>query len=145
VSLRPPYLKVVGIVLDSATTNHMEQPMQAWWTPTPFNLLGGNPFPYSEHDISVISATEAFETAIDCRDKERCVVCGDDLSIEHAHIIPKTEPRTVSHSHYLFSRILSSHTVERDAQTRLHPSPSKICSPRATERYVVVWKSSLDV
>jgi len=85
----------------------MKQPMQAEWTPTPFNLLDGNPFPYSEQDISIISATEAFETGIDCRDKGRCVACSDDLPVEHAHIIPKSEPRTVSPSHYVFSVILS--------------------------------------
>jgi len=65
------------------------------WVPTPHDLLAGNPFPYSSRAISVISATEAFNTGIDHRDQGRCVVCGDKLSIEHCHIIPKTDLKTV--------------------------------------------------
>ncbi|KAM6491096.1 hypothetical protein JOM56_013335, partial [Amanita muscaria] len=35
--------------------------------------LEGNPFRYSQHTISSISGTEAFETP---RDRDLCVVCG---------------------------------------------------------------------
>lgn len=86
--------------------SNLDQPMQAEWTPTPFNLTGGNPFPYSDHAISVISATEAFETGINRRDNEKCVVCGEAKWVEHAHIIPKSEPETVSPIHYLFGVII---------------------------------------
>jgi len=59
--------------------SNVDQPIvQGKWTPTPFNLVGGNPFPYSDHAISVISATEAFETGINRRDNKRCVVCDDE-------------------------------------------------------------------
>jgi hypothetical protein len=82
-------------------TSSMEQPIQADWTPTPFNLLDGNPFQYSSSSISTISGTEEFDTAIDQRDNEKCVVCGDPLWVERAYIVPKTDARTVSPLHYL--------------------------------------------
>src|SRR5258708_38400501 len=44
------------------------------WTPSPFKLLNGNPFEYSDHTIPSISGTEAFETGIKTRDAEKCVV-----------------------------------------------------------------------
>jgi hypothetical protein len=73
--------------------SNMDLPIQGEWTPTPFNLVDGNHFPYSDHAITVISATEAFETGINHHDNERCMVCDDDNWIEHAHIIPKSENR----------------------------------------------------
>ncbi|KIM39621.1 hypothetical protein M413DRAFT_29320 [Hebeloma cylindrosporum] len=69
-------------------------PMQETWIPTPYNLLGGNPFAYSEHAISVTSATEAFETDIDSRDGDACVVCRINRCLDHAHIIPTRERET---------------------------------------------------
>jgi hypothetical protein len=70
------------------------------WIPTPFNLLDGNPFEYSEHAISSISSTEAFQTGIEKRDIERCVVCGqsEPVLLNHAHIIPKIEKNTVRYT-----------------------------------------------
>lgn len=79
----------------------MEQPIQADWTPTPFNLLDGNPFQYSSSSISTISGTEEFDMGVDQRDNEKCVVCGDPLWVERAYIVPKTDSRTVSLLHYL--------------------------------------------
>lgn len=84
----------------------MESPTQADWTPTPFNLLDGNPFQYSSSTISTISETEAFDTLIDERDDEKCVICGDPLWVEHAHIVPKADARTVSLLHYLLNIII---------------------------------------
>ena len=76
----------------------MDQQMEeAEWTPVPFNLLAGNPFSYSPRSISTISGTEAFNTGINLRDKEHCVVCGeeDEVLLEHTHIVPKVEKKTV--------------------------------------------------
>ena len=84
------------------------------WIPVPFNLLEGNPFEYSEHTISSISGTEAFETGIRTRDNHFCVVCGYDLqpSLNYCHIIPKSEDETVRYE-LLFHRIRTDHgTVE---------------------------------
>ena len=73
-----------------------------YWTPSPFNLLDGNPFEYSEDNISLISRTDAFETGIDIRDAQRCVVCGLDLVLQHCHIIPRGDHFIVPLC-YLFS------------------------------------------
>ena len=66
-----------------------------YWTPGPYNLIEGNPFEYSEHPISAISATEVFETGIQARYVGRCVVCGTNqrgiLHYCQCHIIPKVE------------------------------------------------------
>ena len=80
-----------------------EKEMEVNWTPTPFNLLDGNPFQYSSSSISTISGTEEFDTAIDQRDNEKCVVCGDPLWVERAYIVPTADARTVSVLHYLCS------------------------------------------
>ncbi|KAF8342347.1 uncharacterized protein EI90DRAFT_2865189, partial [Cantharellus anzutake] len=63
---------------------HME------WTPTPFNLLEGNPFQYSDHAISTTSGTEAFDTGIWIRDADLCVICGvsERRALHYSHIIP---------------------------------------------------------
>ena len=63
------------------------------WTPLPFDLRLGTPFTYSDHTISQISDTEAFETRINLRDDDKCIVCGDfgQGIIQHAHIIPQVE------------------------------------------------------
>jgi hypothetical protein len=65
---------------------------------TPFDLRNGLPFPYDDYAVSQISNTEAFVTGIDKRDAEHCVVCGihaNEGILEHAHIVPKSEPYTV--------------------------------------------------
>ena len=74
--------------------------MDSQWIPRRLDLLRGNPFQYSEHSVSVISATEAFQTGIGARDGQRCVVCGASSrqSLEHAHIIPKVEYDTVRYA-----------------------------------------------
>jgi len=61
------------------------------WIPTPFNLLDGNPFEYSDHAISSISGTEAFETGIKARDSNLCIVCGhsERRNLNYVHKIPK--------------------------------------------------------
>ncbi len=74
------------------------------WTPNPFNLLNGNPFEYSDHVISSISRTEAFETGIKTRDAENCVVCGLLPSGLYGKLIPKAEDDTVRYA-LLFYRI----------------------------------------
>lgn len=79
------------MTLHSAEMSNLEA---TTWIPTPFNLCDGNPFAYSAHSISAISGTEAFETGIDRRDNEGCVVCSIDRCLDHAHIIPKSEPQT---------------------------------------------------
>ncbi|KAF8349528.1 hypothetical protein F5887DRAFT_914458 [Amanita rubescens] len=68
----------------------------AQWIPQPFNLLEGNPFEYSEHAISSISGTEAFEKGIKIRDRHLCVVCGYSQlrALNYCHIIPKVEDDT---------------------------------------------------
>lgn len=55
-------------------------------------------FEYPAHPISEISATEAFNTGINNRDGEACIVCGSDLNVEHTHIIPQVETKVVSAS-----------------------------------------------
>ena len=59
------------------------------WTPTPIKLdfEDGLPFVYSNATISTISNTEAFNTGIDKRDKDCCIVCGysDIDGLEHCH------------------------------------------------------------
>ena len=69
------------------------------WIPNPFNLLNGHPFEYSEHTISSVSGTEAFETGIKTRDANRCVVCGisGPGTLNYCHIIPKVEDYTVGY------------------------------------------------
>jgi len=56
------------------------------WTPTTFNLLAGHPFEYSGDAISLISGTDAFDTGIDIRDAQRCVI---GIGLLHCHIVPK--------------------------------------------------------
>ena len=75
----------------------MEQAMETDWTSVPFNLLPGNPFSYSPRSISATSATEAFITGIDLRDKGRCVVCGFNIetALKYVHIVAKVEHATV--------------------------------------------------
>jgi hypothetical protein len=51
------------------------------WTPSPFNLLNGNPFQYLEHAISSTSGTEAFETAIKTWDVSFVVFPNDGVWI----------------------------------------------------------------
>ena len=103
----------------------MEEPMEPDWTPAPFKLLTGNPFSYALHSVSTISATEAFVTGIDLRDKGRCVVCGSGLQVvlEHAHKAPRVGHETVCP---LYSRhnltIENPDIVGGDAQHRLHSS-----------------------
>lgn len=50
------------------------------WTPTApmLNLNDGPLFLYTDSAISAISNTEAFNTGIDKRDSDRCIVCGRD-------------------------------------------------------------------
>jgi hypothetical protein len=69
----------------------------AQWIPGPFNLLERNPFEYSQHTISSIPGTEAFETSIKTRDRRLCVVCGSSQQqgLNYCHIIPKVEDDTV--------------------------------------------------
>ena len=78
--------------------------------PEPFNLLEGNPFEYSQHTISSISGTEAFETAIKTRDGNTCVVCGFShrQGLRYCHIIPKVEDDTVCYE-LLFYHIRTDH------------------------------------
>ncbi|KIJ99682.1 hypothetical protein K443DRAFT_101787 [Laccaria amethystina LaAM-08-1] len=66
------------------------------WIPEAFNLREGNPFEYSEHTISSISGTEAFESAIKTRDRALCVVCGRSQRrvLDYCYIIPKEEDDT---------------------------------------------------
>ncbi|KAF8335494.1 uncharacterized protein EI90DRAFT_337948 [Cantharellus anzutake] len=63
------------------------------WTPSPFNLLDGNPFQYSDHTISTISGTEAFKSGIQTRGADLCVICGfsQPRSLYYCHIIPRVE------------------------------------------------------
>jgi len=65
------------------------------WTPTPLelNLDSGPPFSYSNTEISAKSNTEVFETGIDKRDGNFCIVCGIQRKIvlQHCHIVPKHE------------------------------------------------------
>ena len=70
------------------------------FTPVPFNLLTGPPFNYSDHPISSISGTEAFETGIKLRDANSCVVCGESerRNLNYCHIIPKVEDDTVHYA-----------------------------------------------
>jgi hypothetical protein len=70
------------------------------WAPLPFDLRLGTPFTYSDRAISQISNTEAFNTGIDLRDDNKCIVCGDfgRSTIQHTHIIPKVENDTVRSS-----------------------------------------------
>ena len=76
-------------------------PDMSEWVPQPFNLLlDGNPFQYSDHAISSISGTEAFETGIKRRDRNQCVICGREgarfgRTLNYCHIIPKVEDQTV--------------------------------------------------
>ena len=83
--------------------------MEPDWTPVPFNLLAGNPFSHVLRSVSAISTTEAFVTGINLRDEERCVVCGYSLSLEHAHIVPRVENKTVSS--LLIFRYASHHNL----------------------------------
>lgn len=53
------------------------------------NLWGG------QASTTQPSDTAAFETGIDRRDDGVCAVCGYSLDVYHAHIIPKTEQKTV--------------------------------------------------
>ena len=66
------------------------------WIPGP---LEGNPFEYAEDATSStsLSGTEAFETGIEKRDGNFCVVCGfsDPQALDYCHIIPKVEDETV--------------------------------------------------
>ncbi|EDR10415.1 uncharacterized protein LACBIDRAFT_325432 [Laccaria bicolor S238N-H82] len=109
-----------------------KSPAVAQWIPKPFNLLEGNPFEYSQHDISSVSGTEAFETSIQTRDGGRCVVCGcsERRALDYCHIVPTSEtdtwdemrdtgfvPRTaksVEHEPRNGIQLLSSHTPESD-------------------------------
>jgi hypothetical protein len=70
------------------------------WTPNPFNLSDSNPFEYSEHTISSTSGTDAFETGIQTRDADRCVVCGFSQmrGLDYCYIIPKVEDDTVRYA-----------------------------------------------
>src|ERR1700722_174183 len=73
------------------------------WTPLPFDLRLGTPFTYSDRAISQISNTEAFNTGIDLRDGDQCIVCGVshyDI-VQHAPIIPQVEYDTVCLSNKL--------------------------------------------
>jgi hypothetical protein len=83
------------------------------WTPTPL-LLDGPPFPYPDVAISTVSHTLAFNTGINTRDGERCIVCGRDDSLEHCHIVPTVEGRRVRS--YVYSICLTTltqlHSVE---------------------------------
>ena len=107
------------------------------WTPVPFSLLTGNPFSYALHSVSAISATEAFLTGIDLRDKKRCVVCGLRVALEHAHITVEDETMGLlyfffaSHHHLTVQKL--DHTVAGDAQHGFHPSSGKVCFARGKE------------
>lgn len=62
---------------------------------------GINPFSdIPEGSISSISASEAFATGIDTRDGSSCVICGFRIPgcVDHAHIVPRTDTETVSHT-----------------------------------------------
>ena len=88
----------------------MSEPEVAQWIPEPFNLLEGNPFEYSQHTISSISGTEAFESGIKTRDRHLCVVCGhsQQRGLNYCHIIPKVEDDTVRYV-FLFHHIRTDH------------------------------------
>ncbi|KAF8331362.1 uncharacterized protein EI90DRAFT_3145612 [Cantharellus anzutake] len=66
------------------------------WIPAPFSLLDGNPFQYSDHAISTLSATETFNRGIQIRDADLCVICGlaEPPALRYCHIIPKVEHDT---------------------------------------------------
>jgi hypothetical protein len=55
---------------------------------------------WNENDISDTSSTTAFRAGVDHRDIFRgvhmCVICGYGHDLEHCHIIPQSEPYTVS-------------------------------------------------
>src|SRR5258708_14392026 len=90
------------------------------WTPSPFKLLNGNPFEYSDHTIPSISGTEAFETGIKTRDAEKCVVCGlqGQRVLKFCHIIPKEEYDTVRYALLFFTVSEIGHgTVEDNEAT----------------------------
>ena len=109
------------------------------WTPVPFNLLTGNPFSYALRSVSAVSATEAFVTGIDLRDKGRCVVCGNGLQVvlEHAHIVPRVEHETVCPLYpLLYVTVLplkKPDIVGGDAQHRLHSSSGEDRCSRGKE------------
>ena len=69
--------------------------METEWTPTrvKLNLDEGPPFLYSNAAISVISNSEAFNTGIDKRDDNRCIVCGFRglYALEHCYIVPRNQ------------------------------------------------------
>jgi hypothetical protein len=96
----------------SVRTLFYGQPMGTW-TPTPL-LLEGPPFPYPGVPISTKSNTQAFNTGIDKRDGERCIVCGSYDNLEHCHIVPKVEGRRVRS--YVYSiclpTLMQLHSVE---------------------------------
>lgn len=64
------------------------------WTPIPLELHEGNPFTYPESDMS---AAEVFNTGVNQRDAEACIVCGFDVNqcLEKSYIVPKDEERNV--------------------------------------------------
>ena len=67
-------------------------PSEFWGLPEGFGY---------QHQISEASNTVAFDTGLDDRDHQRCVVCGLRSSggprpgVERAHVIGKTEKQTV--------------------------------------------------
>ncbi|KAK2461027.1 hypothetical protein APHAL10511_006968 [Amanita phalloides] len=67
------------------------------WIPNPFNLLAGPPFQYSDHTISSISGTEAFETGISLRDANSCVVEGDTWEEMRDHGFVPAAAKGVEH------------------------------------------------
>ena len=103
------------------------------WIPGQFNLLEGNPFEYAsaEDAISSISGTEAFETGIEKRDGDLCVVCGfsDPRALDYCYIIPKVEDETVCYE-LLFYHIGTDHasgTVGGNEEGRFRASRCKGC------------------
>ena len=60
----------------------------------------GPPFGYSDHAISSISGTEAFEKGIKLRDAGSCVVCGESerRNLDYCHIILEVEDDTVRYA-----------------------------------------------
>jgi 5-methylcytosine-specific restriction endonuclease McrA len=75
------------------------------FTPTAKLPLSFTPAPiftdlWDEDDTTQPSDTTAFNEGIDERDDGTCAVCGHVVILEHCHIIPRSEPETVSCSFF---------------------------------------------
>ena len=75
------------------------------FTPTVVFPLPSTPVPiftdlWDEDDTTQSSGTTAFNKGIDECDDGTCAVCGHVVILEHCHIIPRSEPQTVSCSFF---------------------------------------------